>query len=131
MSQQPPSSEIVVELVQEAHLRLAVLLDQIDDEMAAGLPVTLRLAQLCLEYDRHTQGQERMLDQYLPHLLEQHRNGHDLMRDLLARMRTDYALGHDIRPVRNQVLALFADRLMPDDTVFKSLPSALPASAPL
>lgn len=126
MTHQPPLPQTVVDMVQEAHLRLAVLLDLIDDEMAVGLSVAPRLAQLRMEYDRHALGQEQVLSLHLPHLLDQHRRGHDRMRALLARMSTEYASGGDIRPIRDQVLALFTDRLMPDDLVFKGMMSAAP-----
>ena len=129
MTHQHPLPQTVADMVQEAHLRLAVLLDLIDDEMAAGRSVVARLAQLRMEYDRHALGQEQVLSLHLPHLLDQHRRGHDRMRALLARMSTEYASGEDVRATRDQVLALFTDRLLPDDMVFKSVLSPPPSSA--
>lgn len=120
---EPPT---IADVVQEGHLRLAVLLDLIDDELAARRPVAPRLAQLRQEYDSHAQRQEQVLAVHRPEVLDRHRHSHDRMRALLARLGAEHDSGADIVPTLRQVVHLFTSHLMPEDAVFRTLgdPSA-------
>lgn len=120
MSDQPPSSRSIAEMIQEDHLRLAVLLDTIDDELAAMQPLAPRLAQLRIEYDRHALCEEEALAEHHPDQLDSHRRGHDRMRALLGRLSAEHDSGGDIRATLDQVVRLFTADLLPADAVFRT-----------
>lgn len=120
-----PSSAIADE-IREDHLRLAVLLDLIEDNLAAGQPVGARLAQLRMEFDRHAHREEEVLAQYHPALLDSHRHDHDRMRLLLAQLSASHDGGRDIGAMLDQIVGVFTSQLMPADRVFASLTSAAP-----
>lgn len=112
------AAEEVAEMVREDHLRIAVLLDTIEDELAESKPVSERIAQLCVEYDAHAIREELALAQFHPDLLEPHRLGHDRMRALLGQLSAADGRGGDIAPLLAQVVGMFTGLLMPADTVF-------------
>lgn len=112
--------------IREDHLRLAVLLDLIQDNLAASQPVGARLAQLRMEFDRHAHREEEALATYHPTLLESHRRGHDRMRLLLTQLSAGHDGGRDIGAMLGQIVGLFTGQLMPADQVFASLSSSAP-----
>lgn len=126
MTVPPTVSPDVAETIREDHLRLAVLLDQIQDDMAAAQPVGPRLAQLRMEFERHANREEEVLARVQPETLESHRRGHDRMRILLHNVTARYDGGHDIGELLDQVVGMFTGQLMPADGVFITLapPSA-------
>lgn len=110
-----------VETVQEGRLRLAVLLDLIDDRLEVAAPVGAHLSRLRMEYERHARHQERVLAHHRPHLVDGHRRAHDHMRALLGRLGAEHACGGDIRPTLRQVVEVFAGHLFPADAVFTTI----------
>lgn len=108
----------IAEMIQEDHLRLAVLLDTIEDELAANMAVGPRLAQLRIEYDRHAICEESALAEHQPGQLSDHRRGHDRMRALLGRLSDIHDSGDDIRATLDQVVGLFTADLLPADAIF-------------
>ena len=117
MPNQPDTS---LEHIQEDHLRLAVLLDQIDDDLDAGLPVGGRIALLRAEFEQHSVREEAALAEIADADHVEHRRGHDRMRALLRDLAEAHDEGADIRPLLAQVLRLFTDQLLPADEVFLS-----------
>lgn len=114
------ASENLAEAIRESHLRLAVLLDLIEDELAAAKPLAGRLTQLRMEYDRHAIREEEALARLHPGLLENHRQSHNSMRMLLNRLSAAHDGGRDISDMLRQVVAMFVGQLMPEDTIFTS-----------
>ena len=117
MPHQPDTS---LDHIQEDHLRLAVLLDQIDDDLDAGLPVGGRIALLSEEFEQHSVREEAALDEIADADHAEHRKGHDRMRALLRELAETHDAGADIRPLLVQVLRLFTDQLLPADEIFLS-----------
>lgn len=128
MTAPPFASDELVEAIREDHLRLAVLLDLIEDELAAAKPVAGRLAQLRVEYDRHAIREEEALAQFLPAQLDSHRHGHDRMRALLSQLSAAHDGGRDIGELLNQVVGMFTNQLIPADAVFIAAPTPSAAS---
>lgn len=121
----PPTVSLeIAESIREDHLRLAVVLDLIQDDMAAAQPVGARLAQLRMEFERHANAEEDVLARLDPEALEAHRRGHDRMRALLRTLTAQHDGGHDIGGLLAQVVELFTGQLMPADKVFISSASA-------
>lgn len=118
MTVPPTVSSHIAETIREDHLRLAVLLDLIQDDMAAAQPVGPRLAQLRMEFERHANREEEVLARFEPETLESHRRGHDRMRILLHSVSARYDGGHDIGELLAQVVGMFTGQLMPADGVF-------------
>ena len=116
----PIVSPPIAEAIREDHLRLAVLLDLIQDGLAAARPVGPRLAQLRMEFERHANREEEVLARFDPETLESHRRGHDRMRVLLHSVSARYDGGHDIGEALAQVVGMFTGQLMPADDVFTS-----------
>lgn len=112
--------EDLAETIREDHLRLAVLLDLIEDELAAAKPLSGRLAQLRTEYDRHAIREEDALARLHPGLLESHRQRHNSMRMLLIQLSAAHDGGRDISDMLRQVVGMFVGQLMPADTIFTS-----------
>lgn len=108
----------LAETIREDHLRLAVLLDLIEDELAAAKPLSGRLAQLRTEYDRHAIREEDALARLHPSLLESHRQRHNSMRMLLSQLSAAHDGGRDIGEMLRQVVSMFVGQLMPADRVF-------------
>ena len=106
--------------IQEDHLRLAVLLDQIDDDLDSGLPVGGRIALLRAEFEHHSKREEAALAKIATADHVEHRKGHDRMRGLLQNLAETHDAKGDIRPLLAQVLRLFTDQLLPADEVFLS-----------
>lgn len=121
MAVPPTVSPAVADSIREDHLRLAVLLDTIQDELAAAQPVSGRLAQLRMEFEHHATHEEEVLARLYPDFLDDHRRGHDRMRALLRSLSALYDGGHDIRPMMIQVVETFTSQLMPADRVFAEL----------
>lgn len=117
MSTPAATSVEIAEMIREDHLRLAVLLDLIEDDLAEAKPLAGRLAQLRSEYDRHTIREEDALARFHPTLLDSHRRGHDHMRALLWRLSTAHDGGHDIAELLRQVVGTFTTQLIPEDWV--------------
>lgn len=120
MTAQPTVSPDIAEAIREDHLRLAVLLDQIQDDIAAGQPAGPRLAQLRMEFERHANRKEEVLAHFPTEAQERRRRGHDRMRALLHSLSARYEGGHDISGMLEQVVALFTGQLLPADTIFTS-----------
>lgn len=129
MTSHPSASEDFAEMIREDHLRLAVLLDLIEDELAAGKPLAGRLAQLRNMFDRYAIREEEALTHSRPTLLDSHRQGHEQMRALLGQLSAAHDSGHDIGDLLNQVVRTFTGRLMPADAVFTA-PETAPSTAP-
>ncbi|MGE5515642.1 MAG: hemerythrin domain-containing protein [Bacteroidota bacterium] len=127
----PPSTapENFAEMIREDHLRLAVLLDLIEDELAAGKPLAGRLAQLRNMFDRYAIREEEALTRSRPALLDSHRQGHEHMRALLGQLSDAHDSGGDIGGLLDQVVHMFTGRLMPADAVFTA-PATGPSAAP-
>ncbi|MBC7951941.1 MAG: hypothetical protein H7Z12_09030 [Rhodospirillaceae bacterium] len=118
--QQPLPAETIEDEIQEDHLRLAVLLDQIEDDLDERLPAGGRIAQLVLEFEQHAVREEKALAGIANADHAEHRQGHDRMRALLRQLAEDYDNGADIRPNLHAVLRLFTDQLLPADAIFIS-----------
>ncbi|MGE5477330.1 MAG: hemerythrin domain-containing protein [Bacteroidales bacterium] len=123
-----PAAEEMAEMVREDHLRIAVLLDTIEDELAESKPISEKIAELRMEYDAHAIREEQALAAFHPDLLEPHRLGHDRMRALLGQLSVVHDYGGDIAPLLAQVVGMFTGQLMPADTVFTARPR--PSAAP-
>jgi len=117
MPNQPAAN---LDAIQEDHLRLAVLLDLIDDDLDAGLPVGGRIALLTAEFEQHSRREEAALALIATADHVEHRKGHDRMRALLCELAETHDAGGNIRPLLVQVLRLFTDQLLPADEVFLS-----------
>lgn len=113
-------AENLEEDIQEDHLRLAILLDQIEDDLADHVPAGERIAELMDEFEQHALLEERALDGINHADCIAHRHGHDCMRVLLQQLTLDYQAGADIRPNLAAVLRLFTDELLPADAIFIS-----------
>lgn len=123
------ASENLAETIREDHLRLAVLLDMIEDELAAAKPLSGRLAQLRTEYDSHAIREEEALARLYPDLLESHRQRHNNMRVMLTQLSAAHDGGRDIGDMLRQVVGIFVGQLMPADAIFTSgvqMPSVAP-----
>lgn len=129
MTSHPAASEDFAEMIREDHLRLAVLLDLIEDELAAGKPLAGRLAQLRNMFDRYAIREEEALAHSRPALLDSHRQGHEHMRALLGQLSDAHDSGDDISGLLDQVVRMFTGRLMPADAVFTA-PMTAPSAAP-
>lgn len=114
----PAITAAMEESINEGHLRLAVLLDLIEDDLAADVPLDEKIAALRLEFEEQTAEEEDILARHAPASLAGHRHGHDRMKELLRRLASDYESGADIRPTIKQVLALFTQEVLPADVVF-------------
>lgn len=112
--------EDIAETIREDHLRIAVLLDTIQDELQELRPVNGALAELRAEYERHTLHEERALAQWHPALLDSHVRDHANMHALLNRLSSDHERGCDIGDLLHQVVGMFTDRLMPADAALLS-----------
>ncbi|MBC7906174.1 MAG: hypothetical protein H7Y60_05425 [Rhodospirillaceae bacterium] len=116
----PVPTDTFEDEIQEDHLRLAVLLDQIEDDLDEHLPVGGRIAQLTAEFEQHAMREERALAGIANADHAEHKGGHDRMRELLRQLAKDYDGGADIRPNLHAVLRLFTDQLLPADAIFIS-----------
>lgn len=116
----PMPNTAIAEEIREDHLRLAVMLDLIGDDLADKLPVGGYIAALIQEFEHHARRKEQALSAIADGEHAEYRRGHDDMRALLHHLAQDYEAGTDIRPNLAEVLRLFTDRLMPADAVFIS-----------
>lgn len=116
----PLPADAIEDEIQEDHLRLAVLLDQIEDDLDDHVPADDRIARLTLEFEQHAVREERALAAIANADLEGHKRGHDRMRELLHQLAVEYGHGADIRPKLHAVLRLFTDELLPADAIFIS-----------
>lgn len=110
--------EISEEMIREEHLRIAVMLDFITDNWNDEQPVETPIAELRQEFNRHAAIEESVLARLAPHSLDEHRRGHESMSALLFQLEAANGDGSDIRPLLEQILTLFTQKLMPDDAVF-------------
>ncbi len=101
--------------IQEDHLRLAVLLDQIRDHLDDSLPVNGRIALLAAEFDHHAQRKEEALANIATADHAEQHKGHDAMRRLLGKLADSSDAGGDIRPLLDEVQRLFTEHLLPAD----------------
>jgi hypothetical protein len=110
---QHPQPSPCREDIQEGHLRLAVLLDQIGDRLEAGLPLGGRIALLAAEFDHHARHKEAALANAASAGHSWHCPGYDTMRRLLERLAAAHFAGGDIRPLLDEVQRLFVEHLLP------------------